>query len=173
MEQPTLHAPWRMEYIRSLGQEDRSECFLCRAAAAGGDPALRRDRLLVWDTELSIVVMNRFPYANGHLLIAPRLHKGEMEDLSDAEQLDLSRQTIAAIRLLKRAISAQGFNVGINIGRVAGAGLPGHLHQHLVPRWGGDINFMSIVGETRVIPQAIEQLYDELLRVRAEMPNAE
>ncbi|MGA3067261.1 MAG: HIT domain-containing protein [Tepidisphaeraceae bacterium] len=168
MEQPTLHAPWRMEYIRSLGQQDQSDCFLCQAAAVGSDPAARRDHLLLWDTELTIVVLNRFPYANGHLLIAPRLHKGEMEDLTDAENSDVARQTVAAMRLLRRAISAQGFNVGINIGRVAGAGLPGHLHQHLVPRWGGDINFMSIIGETRVIPQAIPQLYDELLKVHTE-----
>lgn len=172
MQQPTLHAPWRMEYLRSLVDKDESPCFLCLAAAAGKVPAARRDRLLLWDTDLTIVVLNRFPYANGHLLIAPRLHKGAMEDLNDAEQLDLSRQTVEAVRLLKRAISAQGFNVGINIGRVAGAGLPGHLHQHLVPRWGGDINFMSVVGETRVIPQAIEQMYDELQKVR-EIMNAE
>jgi ATP adenylyltransferase len=161
-----------MEYIRSLRGDDPKDCFLCRAAA-GSDPALRRERLLLWDTELTIVLLNRFPYANGHLLVAPRLHKGEMEDLTDAEHLDLALQTVAAQRLLKRAISAQGFNVGINIGRVAGAGLPGHLHQHVVPRWGGDINFMSVVGETKVIPQAIEQLYDELVKVKGEMLNAE
>ncbi len=152
-----------MDYIRSLQSQDKSECFLCSAAAAGADPAVRRQRLLLWETELTIVVLNRFPYANGHLLVAPRAHKGEMETLTDAEQLDLSKQTIGAMELLRRAVSAQGFNIGINIGRVAGAGLPGHLHQHVVPRWGGDINFMSIVGETRVVPQAIEQLYDELL----------
>jgi ATP adenylyltransferase len=166
MQQPSLHAPWRMDYIRSLHSDDKSACFLCSAAEAGKDAPLRRQRLLLWDTELTLVVLNRFPYANGHLLIAPRAHKGEMDILTDPEQLDLSRQTIAAMQLLRRAVSAQGFNVGINIGRVAGAGLPGHLHQHVVPRWGGDINFMSIVGETRVIPQAIEQLYDELLKVR-------
>jgi ATP adenylyltransferase len=89
--------------------------------------------------------------------------------LSEAEQLDLSAQTIAAVRLLKRAVSAQGFNIGINLGKVAGAGLPGHVHQHVVPRWGGDTNFMSVVGETRVVPQALSQLWEELMRVADEI----
>jgi ATP adenylyltransferase len=155
-----------MDYLRSLGEGDSPQCFLCEAAAAAeaNDPAQKRDRLLLWSTDLSVVVMNRYPYANGHLLIAPRAHKAELQELSDAEQLDLSRQTTAAIELLKRAVSAQGFNIGINLGRVAGAGMPGHVHQHVVPRWGGDTNFMSVVGETRVVPQAMSQLYDELLR---------
>lgn len=167
MQTPPLFAPWRMDYLRSLGEGDSPQCFLCAAAAAAeaGDPAQKRDRLLLWSTDLSVVVMNRYPYANGHILIAPRAHKAELQELSDAEQLDLSRQTTAAIELLKRAVSAQGFNIGINLGRVAGAGMPGHVHQHVVPRWGGDTNFMSVVGETRVVPQAISQLYDELVRV--------
>ncbi|MGD1278272.1 MAG: HIT domain-containing protein [Tepidisphaeraceae bacterium] len=166
MQTPPLFAPWRMDYLRSLGEGDSPQCFLCEAAAAAeaNDPAQKRDRLLLWSTDLSVVVMNRYPYANGHLLIAPRAHKAELQELSDAEQLDLSRQTTAAIELLKRAVSAQGFNIGINLGRVAGAGMPGHVHQHVVPRWGGDTNFMSVVGETRVVPQAMSQLYDELLR---------
>ena len=112
--------------------------------------------------------MNRYPYANGHLLIAPRAHKCDLEDLTDAEQLDMSIQTVAAVALLKRAVSAQGFNIGINLGTVAGAGLPGHVHQHVVPRWGGDTNFMTVVGETRIVPEALSQLHAELLRVAEE-----
>jgi ATP adenylyltransferase len=166
MQTPVLFAPWRMEYIRSLDKAGDGPCFLCGAAqaAATSDAALRRDNLLLWNTEHTIVLMNCFPYANGHLLIAPRAHKADLEDLSHPEQLDLMRQTTVAVALLKRAVSAQGFNIGINVGRIAGAGLPGHIHQHVVPRWGGDTNFMSVVGETRVVPQAISQLYDELLR---------
>src|SRR5580658_6168443 len=133
MQQPFLYAPWRMDYIRSLHSQDKSDCFLCAAAKAGDDPKLRKERLLLWETPLTMVVLNRFPYANGHLLVAPREHKGEMEQLTEPEQLDLSKQTIAAMQLLRRAVSAQGFNIGINVGRVAGAGLPGHLHQHVVP----------------------------------------
>jgi ATP adenylyltransferase len=166
MPNPPLFAPWRLPYIKALGKTDG--CFLCDAAAAT-DPQKKRDRLVLWTTAQSIVLINRFPYANGHLLIAPRAHKAELEELTDAEQLDLSAQTIAAVKLLKRAVSAQGFNIGINLGLVAGAGLPGHVHQHLVPRWGGDTNFMSVVGETRVVPQALSQLYSELMRIAADL----
>jgi ATP adenylyltransferase len=163
MESP-LFAPWRMEYIRSLDKSDEA-CFLC-AAVNAADDAERRERLVLWQTDLSVVLVNRFPYNNGHLLIAPRAHKAEMEELSDAEHADLMRQTTESVRLLKRAVSAQGFNIGINLGKGAGAGLPGHLHQHVVPRWAGDTNFMSVVGEVRVVPQAMGQLYEELLEVR-------
>jgi ATP adenylyltransferase len=169
MQSRPLFAPWRMDYIKSVvkGQDD-DQCFLCQAAAASTD-AERRQRLTLWTTDTMTVVINRYPYTNGHLLIAPRAHKADLEELTDDEQLDLQRQTAEAIRLLKRAMSPQGFNIGINIGRCAGAGLPGHLHQHVVPRWNGDTNFMGVVGEVRVVPQAMSQLYDELLRVRREM----
>ena len=111
--------------------------------------------------------MNRFPYANGHLLVAPKAHKSDLEELTEAEHAELGTQTAQAVKLLKTAVSAQGFNIGINIGRVAGAGLPGHLHQHIVPRWGGDINFMHVVGQISIVPEATLQLYDELLRIRS------
>jgi ATP adenylyltransferase len=114
-------------------------------------------------------MINRFPYANGHLLIAPKAHKSDLELLNDAEHLDVQKQTTRAVKLLKRAVSAQGFNLGINLGHCAGAGLPGHIHQHIVPRWSGDTNFMSIVGDVRVIPEATSTLYDELMnRIRQE-----
>lgn len=170
MRSRALYAPWRMDYIKSLVKKDPrdDQCFLCEAAAASDDIA-RRDRLVLWQSELVVVMLNRFPYANGHLLIAPRAHKAEMEDLSEAEQSDIARQTTEAVRLLKRAVSAQGFNIGINLGRVAGAGVPGHLHQHLVPRWGGDTNFMHVVGDVSVVPDAHAQLYETLTQVRREM----
>ena len=155
-----------MEYIKSLGKS--SGCFLCEAAAAT-DPAKQRELLMLWSTDLTLVLLNRFPYANGHLLIAPRAHKGDLEELTEPEQLDLSRQTLAAVKLLKRAVSAQGFNIGINLGTTAGAGLPGHVHQHVVPRWGGDTNFMSVVGETRVVPEALSRMYEELVKCRSEL----
>src|ERR1039458_1463318 len=164
-----IYAPWRMDYIKTLAPKasaDEGKCFLCEAASAA-DAATRRERLVLWQTELVVVLINRFPYANGHLMIAPIAHKSEMEELSEAEMTDIGRQTTECVRLLKRAVSAQGFNVGINLGRVAGAGVPGHLHQHIVPRWGGDVNFMHVIGETSVVPQANLQLYDELMRVRS------
>jgi len=168
MANPPLHAPWRMTYIRSLDKPDTGRCFLCDAASAATD-AERRERLVLWTTDHSVVLINRYPYTNGHLLISPKAHKADLEELSDDELLDLQKQTAAAIKLLKRAVSAQGVNVGINLGRCAGAGVPGHVHQHVVPRWAGDTNFMSVIGEVRIVPQAISQLYDELIRVRAEM----
>lgn len=163
MDKPSLYAPWRMDYIRALEKPDSGGCFLCQAAQAASEQE-RRERLVLWTTPHSLVLMNRYPYTNGHLLIAPRAHKAELEELSEAESLDLQQQTAQAIRLLKRVVSAQGFNVGMNLGRCAGAGLPGHLHQHVVPRWSGDTNFISVVGDVRIVPQAISQLYDELLK---------
>ena len=164
MEGKSLQAPWRMDYIRSLSKDDAGGCFLCAAAAATSDSE-KRERLVLWTTDHTVVLINRYPYTNGHLLIAPKSHKADFEDLSDAEQLDLAQQSTRALRLLKRALSPQGFNLGTNLGRVAGAGVPGHLHQHLVPRWAGDTNFMSVVGDVRVVPQAMSQLYEELMRV--------
>jgi ATP adenylyltransferase len=166
MESP-LFAPWRMEYIRSLDRSDEG-CFLC-AGVSSATPDENRQRLVLWHTEHSVVVINRFPYSNGHLLIAPRTHKAELEELTAEEHTDLMLQTTECVRLLKRAVSAQGFNIGINLGKCAGAGLPGHLHQHVVPRWAGDTNFMSVVGEVRVVPQAMTQLHDELVGVRSQM----
>ena len=112
-------------------------------------------------------MINLYPYTNGHLLIGPRAHKAELEDLSPDEAMDLQQQTTEAVKLLKRALSPQGFNIGINLGRCAGAGVPGHIQQHIVPRWGGDTNFISVVGNVRIIPQATQQLYEELMRAYA------
>jgi ATP adenylyltransferase len=171
MDRP-LFAPWRMEYIRSLDKSGAADadggCFLCASAKAATKED-RRLRTVLWHSEHSVVLMNHFPYNNGHLLIAPKAHKAELEELSDDERCDLLLQTTDCVRLLKRAVSAQGFNIGINLGKCAGAGLPGHLHQHVVPRWAGDTNFMGVVGEVRVVPQAMSQLYEELLTVRAAM----
>ena len=169
MESRPLFAPWRMDYIRSLENPDAGKCFLCEAGKEGLNADQKRDRLVLWTTSLTVVCINRYPYTNGHLLISPRAHKADLDELSDDELLDLERQTVTALRLLKRTSSPQGFNIGINLGRCAGAGLPGHVHQHVVPRWGGDTNFMSVVGEVRVVPQAMTQLYDELLQAHASL----
>ncbi len=162
MPTPPLYAPWRIDYIRSLQNDTGGRCFLCDAAAAS-DEAARRATLTLWQTPHSIVMINRFPYTNGHLLVAPRAHKPDLDQLTSEEHLDLQLQTAEAIRLLRRGVSAQGFNIGINLGRCAGAGVPGHLHQHIVPRWAGDVNFMGVVGEVQIVPQAMTQLYDELM----------
>ena len=165
---PSLSAPWRIDYIRSLSKPADDRCFLCGAAGTATDDE-RRGALVLWATDHCVVMINRYPYTNGHLLVAPRAHKADLEHLTPDEQLDLQRQTTEAVKLLRRAVSAQGFNIGINLGRCAGAGVPGHLHQHVVPRWAGDVNFMGVVGEVQVVPQAMSQLYDELLRVREQI----
>src|SRR5206468_7958547 len=125
-----------------------------------------------WQTPHCVVLINRFPYTNGHLLVAPNAHKADPEELTHDERLDLMNQTTEDVRLLKRAVSAQGFNLGVNLGRCAGAGVPGHLHQHVVPRWGGDVNFMSVVGHVQVVPEALTQLYEELVEVRRTLQQA-
>jgi ATP adenylyltransferase len=162
----TLHAPWRLPYIQSLEAKDRGAtcgCFLCDAAAtAADDLVLSRKRLLLWKSVHSICVINRYPYTSGHVMVAPIKHKALLEDLSPDELADLGTQTVRATKLLRRAFSPQGFNIGINLGQAAGAGLPAHLHQHIIARWAGDSNFISVVGDTRIVPHSMETLWDEL-----------
>jgi ATP adenylyltransferase len=158
----SLHAPWRIEYIRSLEKPAAPDaCFVCDAAKASTD-AERRSRFVLWATELSVVIINIFPYTNGHLLVAPKAHKPDLELLTPEETNDMQAQTTAAVKLLKRAISPQGFNIGINLGRCAGAGVPGHIHQHVVPRWSGDTNFMPVLADVKVIPEHLLETRDRL-----------
>jgi len=153
-----LWAPWRIEYIAELS-EAAGECFLCRYS---DDAANDRRNLVLWRGRHCFVVMNRFPYTGGHCLIAPLRHVGELDALDDATLLELMSMLRDGQKALARAMNAEGFNIGLNIGRCAGAGLPGHLHLHLVPRWGGDTNFMHVLGDVRVIPQSLEALYDAI-----------
>jgi ATP adenylyltransferase len=108
------------------------------------------------------VVLNRFPYNNGHLLIAPKAHKGRLDELTTEETLDLQQTLTRMVDVLERLMKPEGFNVGLNLGKAAGAGLPGHLHWHVVPRWNGDTNFMPVLADTRVIAQSLDALYDLL-----------
>jgi ATP adenylyltransferase len=154
MEQ--LWAPWRMQYIE--GVDEGEGCFLCDAAAANCD----REKLVLWSSERCVTVMNRFPYNNGHLLVAPTQHVGDFSDMS-AEQLQAQMQMLQRCeRNLRQVMAPDGFNIGLNIGRPAGAGVEDHLHWHIVPRWNGDTNFMAVTGATKVIPQALEDLWDRL-----------
>ena len=164
MSHETLWAPWRLNYIvnavdKDAGNLPKDSCFLCRYR----DDTRDAENYVVDRSEHSLIVLNRFPYNNGHLLIAPREHKASFEELGDAELLDLQVQLRRMVKLLSLVMGAEGFNVGLNLGRVAGAGLPGHLHWHIVPRWNGDVNFMPIIGDTKVIPQSLDALY-QLLR---------
>lgn len=155
-----LWAPWRMQYIESLGgQGEEDGCFLCEYRDA---PERDAEHHIVCRTAEAMILMNRFPYTNGHLLIAPLAHKADLDDLDDAEMRGLWWLTRDAKTLLVQALAPHGFNIGLNFGRCAGAGLPGHLHVHIVPRWDGDTNFMAVLGDVRVIPQALDEQYTRL-----------
>jgi ATP adenylyltransferase len=156
-----LWAPWRLSYITTPKDKpaaEGEECFICRGAAGADD----RANLVVYRTALSLVVINRFPYNNGHLLICPKAHKGQLDELADDELLDLQHLLRRMSGIIRNRMNAEGFNIGLNLGRVAGAGVPGHMHWHLVPRWFGDTNFMPVAGDTKVISQSLEALYDLL-----------
>lgn len=165
-----LFAPWRMEYIRLLGGQETG-CFLCRAASQVGK---EEENLVLWRTPRCIVIMNRFPYTGGHLLISPLAHVAGLGDLDSPTMSEIMEVTRDATRVLGAAVKAEGFNVGFNIGRCAGAGLPGHIHLHVVPRWSGDTNFMAVLGDVHMIPQALDELREELLKEgqRQKLPRA-
>lgn len=162
----SLWAPWRMEYIDTLADRNKNGCFLC---TYWQDPDKDAENRVLWRTERCYVVMNLYPYSNGHMLICPAAHKATMDELDDAEMLELMQLTRDICALLARAVNAQGVNVGMNFGHCAGAGLPGHLHIHTVPRWAGDTNFMAVVGDVRVIPQSMDALYQRMRELSQEM----
>jgi ATP adenylyltransferase len=154
-----LWAPWRLAYVAQPARpQPTDDCFICRGLAESND----RANLIVSRGPLSCVLLNRFPYNNGHLLIAPLTHKGTLDELTPDETLDLQETIRRMVGILQTKMNPDGFNVGLNLGRAAGAGLPGHLHWHVVPRWNGDTNFMTVVADTRVIVQSLDALYDLL-----------
>jgi ATP adenylyltransferase len=151
-----LWTPWRMEYIEAKKKDE--ECFLCGAPELTHSPAdliLHRDRLLV-------VLMNRFPYANGHLLVAPARHLADIGELSEEEGSALAGMLARCTAILRKHLKPDGFNIGLNLGEVAGAGVASHLHWHIVPRWHGDHNFITVLAEVRTIPEHIENTFARL-----------
>lgn len=163
-----LWAPWRISYIQGLAGSTAGEpvadkqCFLCDAAK----PDLTQDemaqRLVLLRDDRGILLLNRYPYTNGHLLAAPHDHVADLGDMTAAQRAGLMELANVGAQLLKLAVNPQGMNIGMNLGRCAGAGVPGHAHLHVVPRWNGDVNFMDVVGQVRVIPQALEENYQTL-----------
>lgn len=171
MQHQNLWAPWRMAYIEQFGQNESQgpqpsrhapSCFLCESAKAKVASPEAKGRLVLLCDARGIILLNLYPYTNGHLLVAPTPHLADLTDLSASQRTDLIELTAVAQRLLRTAMNPQGFNVGINLGRCAGAGLPGHLHVHVIPRWNGDTNFMLTVGRVRVIPDALETSFAKL-----------
>jgi ATP adenylyltransferase len=155
MKRP-LWAPWRIEYIRG---EKEGDCFLCRIFAEKND----RENLLLFRGSTCGVILNRFPYNGGHLLVAPYRHIAGLEGLTPDENLEMAALTTRSVAVLREVMAPQGFNIGINLGEAAGAGLKDHLHQHIVPRWIGDTNFMPVIGGPHVMPEALAITYDLLL----------
>lgn len=168
MNESNLWAPWRMSYIKQLAAADQSApkpdagCFLCNAGNVTIPSEEASSQFVLHKDAHGLLMLNRYPYTNGHLMVAPIVHAGELSDLSADVRAGLMELTELGTRLLKAAINPQGVNIGINMGRCAGAGVPGHLHIHLVPRWQGDTNFMHTVGRVQVIPQALEESHGYL-----------
>jgi ATP adenylyltransferase len=168
LENKNLWAPWRIKYIQGLNKG--GECFICEV---GKTPDEDDKNFVLWRSAKSIVILNRFPYNNGHLLISPLRHIPDLETTSDDEMLELMILVRECQKALTLAIAPHGFNIGMNFGRCAGAGLPGHLHIHLVPRWDGDTNFMAVCSDTDVVSQSMTELIDLLKKVSKEhnLPN--
>lgn len=149
---PPLWAPWRMAWIEGADPSapPREGCFLC-------DAVERSEPLLLWHDDLVLAILNRFPYNPGHLMLAPRVHRADLEAFPDALAARLDGLLRASLRILKQSLGAPGYNVGMNLGAAAGAGVPDHLHVHVVPRWEGDNNFMPVLADVRVIPEHLER----------------
>lgn len=158
MKRKILWAPWRIRYIQGLSNKT-SGCFICHNLK---NPREDDRNFVLWRTALSVVVLNRFPYNNGHLLIAPARHVGELGDVNDEEMLEMVKLIRESEKLLSLVLKPHGFNIGMNFGRCAGAGLPEHLHIHVVPRWDGDTNFMNVCGDTKIISQSMIELLEQL-----------
>ena len=153
-----LWTPWRMSYIQEKDPRDKSCIF-----EAGADRKHEKQSLLLYRDAAVVVLLNRYPYTNGHLLLAPSRHVGDIEDLQFEENARLFVMIQQSVKILRKHLKPDGFNVGLNLGTVAGAGHPDHLHFHIVPRWDGDHNFMTVLAEIRTIPEHIEITFDRLL----------
>jgi ATP adenylyltransferase len=148
-----------MEYIRAAVADEPDGCFLCESLLKDDDAAA----LVLARSDEAFVILNAYPYNPGHLMVATNRHVGELDALSPTEMADAGALVQRSVRALRDSSSPDGFNVGMNLGRVAGAGVPGHLHWHVVPRWNGDTNFMPVVGETKVLPELLVETYERLL----------
>ena len=153
----TLFAPWRIEYIKMEKQEG---CIFCNLPRENED----EENLILHRGKHAFVIMNNYPYNPGHVMVAPFRHVGSWEELSDEEFVEMHHLVSLMIKAIRHAMNPHGFNIGVNLGRVAGAGIEDHVHVHIVPRWNGDTNFMPVIADTKVIPQAIRDTYRELKR---------
>jgi ATP adenylyltransferase len=156
-----LWAPWRMQYIEKPSSGGDDENIFVALPAQEND----RDNLILHRGKTAFVMMNAFPYTNGHLLVAPYKQTAELSELVDDELLEINQLVAKAVGWIRAAYNPDGFNIGVNLGKSAGAGIPMHVHWHIVPRWSGDTNFMTTVGNVRVLPQSLHESYDRLREV--------
>jgi ATP adenylyltransferase len=152
-----LWAPWRLEYIAQADEQEG--CVFCIESA---DELAAAESLRVHEGDAAFALLNKFPYSSGHLMVAPRRHIGSLAELTDVEALEIHRLGVAAIDALTRVYAPGGFNLGWNLGRVAGAGIADHVHLHVVPRWGGDTNFMPVLADVKVLPEHLVETRDRL-----------
>jgi ATP adenylyltransferase len=153
-----IWAPWRLAYVKDAAKDNEEQCIFCAKPAAGDD----RANLIVHRGERCFVILNLFPYTNGHLMVAPYEHIGRLQEIPTATLTEMMELAQKAMDRLEQAYEPHGYNVGFNQGRVAGAGVEHHIHMHVVPRWAGDNNFMPVIADTKVMPQSIEQSYEAL-----------
>jgi ATP adenylyltransferase len=154
-----LWRPWRMGYVRDIESRREERCIFCSKPEAGDD----RSALILHRGDSAFMIMNLYPYNTGHVMVAPFRHVGALEDLTHAEIGEIMDLTALVISAIKKELGPQGFNLGMNLGKVAGAGFDEHLHMHVVPRWQGDTNFMPVLGDSKVMPENLEDTYDRLL----------
>jgi len=153
-----IWAPWRLAYVKDASKDIEEECIFCAKPAQDDDEA----NLIVHRGERSFVILNLFPYTNGHLMVAPYAHLGRLQELGSETLTEMMALAQRSMDRLEQVYDPHGYNVGFNQGRVAGAGVEHHIHMHVVPRWGGDTNFMPVIADTKVMPQSIEQSYEAL-----------
>ena len=158
-ERRIIWAPWRIKYIReSTGGTSKEGCIFCILPSENRD----EENLILYRGKYAFIILNRFPYNTGHLMIVPYRHVSSLEGLEYCELQEISILVKHTLKALRKAMKPEGFNVGVNIGRAAGAGIEGHVHVHIVPRWNGDANFMTVTGGVRVIPQSLHDTYREV-----------
>ncbi|MEN2974479.1 MAG: HIT domain-containing protein [Candidatus Caldarchaeales archaeon] len=156
-----IWAPWRMRYIKEHLKEKREKgCVFCIESEEYRD----RENLILYRGDKCFIILNKYPYTSGHLMIAPYRHTGDLESLDEEELCELMNLAVISIRALKREYNPSGLNIGLNIGEAAGAGIEGHIHLHVVPRWVGDTNFMTVISGTKIIPELPEETYERLIK---------
>jgi len=156
-----LWAPWRVKYIMNLKKKSKG-CVFCQIIRQNKD----RKNYIIARTRYSFAVLNIYPYNNGHILIIPHRHVNDLSKLSSDEKMDLLSLMESTQKLLDKTLKPKGYNIGLNLGRIAGAGFPGHVHIHVVPRWRGDVNFMPVIAQTKVISQSLSTLYQKLVKAK-------